>query len=421
MATLQWATTGNVTGLQHDVQGNAIALALATDSQGTTAPTPTSTGLSATAGLVWHDTNANADKVRDQADTVWLIRGYYDETNKVWKPASDGPAATVRSHVWSTAGLSRWALNANATAEGGSNAGSDLELWSYTDAGAQLTKVLGVTRSDGTATFYGASLGISASGANAYLKIISSGGSGRIWGVASWTSGSLVFYDVTGGAQRLVINSDSSVNFQGPGYWSSLNGGYGYTGLTLDVPGVNPNRIGQGVAGGADSIFTQRDTSGNYLTFLFHAFDGSAPPAVGSISTTGTSVAFNTTSDYRLKTVHGPADASARIDAVPVHDATMGGVRRSYFLAHELAAAAPWAVTGEKDAVLVVGELRDARGAVLRKDIPQPETLGAGENWTKTGTIPAYQMVDHSALVPELWAEIRALRRRVAALEAHKA
>lgn len=67
-----------------------------------------------------------------------------------------GAAATVRPFQLQTGGVARWQIDANATAETGSNAGSDFELWSYTDAGAQLTKVMSITRSTGVTTFTGA-------------------------------------------------------------------------------------------------------------------------------------------------------------------------------------------------------------------------------------------------------------------------
>ena len=89
------------------------------------------------------------------------------------------------------------------------------------------------------------------------------------------------------------------------------------------------------------------------------------------------------------------------IDAVPVHDAewkagealraTETTIDHTYrypmFLAHEVQAACPWAVNGEKDAVDDKGEI-------------------------------APQGLDASTLVAVLWAEVKNLRVRVAALEA---
>lgn len=66
----------------------------------------------------------------------------------------DGAAGNARRLVLGTGNqLDRWAWVANGNAEGGSNAGSDLELRSYTDAGALLLSVLTVTRSTGLMSF----------------------------------------------------------------------------------------------------------------------------------------------------------------------------------------------------------------------------------------------------------------------------
>jgi hypothetical protein len=110
---------------------------------------------------------------------------------------------------------------------------------------------------------------------------------------------------------------------------------------------------------------------------------------VGSITTNSTTTFFNTASDARLKVTYGPADCGALIDAVSVWDAAFKATpdqRRPMVLAHELQAVCPWAVTGERYAVDITGDV-----------LPQ--------------------MVDHSMLVPMLLAEIKALRARVAALE----
>jgi hypothetical protein len=87
MASLTWGTSGTISGLQNNQQGNAIALALATLSQGASAPTPASTGFTATSGLLWHDTGNNVINLRDQADGTWIPIGSVDETDKLFTPA----------------------------------------------------------------------------------------------------------------------------------------------------------------------------------------------------------------------------------------------------------------------------------------------------------------------------------------------
>lgn len=77
-----------------------------------------------------------------------------------------GSAATLRNYTMQTLGVNRWTLTANATAEGGSNAGSDFEIRAWNDAGSVLTgtgvlsgsstgAVLRVTRSNGAVALGG--------------------------------------------------------------------------------------------------------------------------------------------------------------------------------------------------------------------------------------------------------------------------
>jgi hypothetical protein len=99
--------------------------------------------------------------------------------------------------------------------------------------------------------------------------------------------------------------------------------------------------------------------------------------------------AYNTTSDYRAKDILGPVtDSGATIDALKVYEGKMKGATQSrpMLVAHEAQALAPYAVTGEKDAVDDDGN-------------------------------PKYQQMDVSSFVPLLIAEIQSLRQRVAQLE----
>ena len=124
-------------------------------------------------------------------------------------------------------------------------------------------------------------------------------------------------------------------------------------------------------------------TSGNNLLVSF-VTDASSFRGSISFNRAGGLVAYNTTSDYRAKDITGPVtDSGALIDATPVYMGKMKGAtqERPMFIAHETPA---YAHTGEKDAV-------DADGK------------------------PVYQQMDASALVPVMWAEIQALRQRLAA------
>jgi hypothetical protein len=112
--------------------------------------------------------------------------------------------------------------------------------------------------------------------------------------------------------------------------------------------------------------------------------------AIGSISVSGSSTAFNTSSDYRLKEnvveMTGATDRvkqlePKRFNFIADADTTVDG-----FLAHEVQSVVPEAITGTKDAV-------DADGN------------------------PEYQGIDQSKLVPLLVATIQELEARITALE----
>jgi hypothetical protein len=131
------------------------------------------------------------------------------------------------------------------------------------------------------------------------------------------------------------------------------------------------------------------NTSGDNVWARF--FSETSATQRGSISynRTGGLVAYNTTSDYRAKDILGPVtDSGATIDALKVYEGKMKGATQSrpMLVAHEAQALAPYAVTGEKDAVDDDGN-------------------------------PKYQQMDVSSFVPLLIAEIQSLRQRVAQLE----
>ena len=112
-----------------------------------------------------------------------------------------------------------------------------------------------------------------------------------------------------------------------------------------------------------------------------------------TINTGGSSVLYNTTSDYRLKDVIGDVtDPLARVAALQPRRLRWKGsdVEFDGFLAHEVADVVPAAVTGAKDAML-------------------PDDEGGGID---------PQQLDVSALVPILVAAVQALTAEVAELRA---
>jgi hypothetical protein len=137
-------------------------------------------------------------------------------------------------------------------------------------------------------------------------------------------------------------------------------------------------------------VFCWNQSTGN--AFFAEFGSGTSYTIRGSISydsVTG-QTSYNTTSDYRAKTIIGKIDNPGQtIDNLNVYLGVMKDATqpRPMLIAHEAKEVVPYCVTGEKDAV-------DDKGN------------------------PIYQQMDHQVLVPLLIAEIQQLRARVAALEA---
>ena len=120
----------------------------------------------------------------------------------------------------------------------------------------------------------------------------------------------------------------------------------------------------------------------------FYFYNGNG--LVGSITTSGSATAYNTSSDYRLKNTVAPmTGALAKVAQLkPVsYKWNVDNSDGEGFIAHELAEVCPHAVTGEKDAV-------DADGK------------------------PVYQGIDVSFLVATLTAAIQELSAELNALKA---
>jgi hypothetical protein len=131
-------------------------------------------------------------------------------------------------------------------------------------------------------------------------------------------------------------------------------------------------------------------TSGDNIFVAFRTETAETTRGTITYNRVGGLVAYNTTSDYRAKDILGSVtNSGAIIDALKVYEGKMKGATQSrpMLVAHEAQEVAPYAVTGEKDAVDDDGN-------------------------------PKYQQIDVSSFVPLLIAEIQSLRARVKALEA---
>jgi hypothetical protein len=238
-------------------------------------------------------------------------------------------------------------------------------------------------------------------------------------GVRQWSiqlpasSNDFIIKDDSAGAERVRISSDGTFRVKGAGTAGSTDafqvagtapadaaritsGGDLLVGTTTVINGTTlsvdagdlKNGIGVDVdsttPGGYTGLYINRTASnGDVCSFAV------AGAAVGSISVTTLLTAYNTTSDYRLKTVVGPvANAGQRIDALQPVEYTWNsnGSRTRGFLAHQFQEVYAGSVSGTKDAV-------DAEGK------------------------PVYQSMQASTseVIADLVAEIQDLRKRLAA------
>ncbi len=174
-----------------------------------------------------------------------------------------------------------------------------------------------------------------------------------------------------------------------------------------------PSAIGAGETGvtvrGSGQIRVGRAGTASATLVSFNNNNGE----VGRISTSGSATSYVTSSDYRLKTDAQPmTGASARVQALnPVNfEWIADGTRVDGFLAHEAQAVVPEAVTGTKDAMRdeeyeVTPAVTDGDGNVVTEAV-----MG-------TRSVPDYQGIDQSKLVPLLTAALQEALTKIDALE----
>ncbi len=142
-------------------------------------------------------------------------------------------------------------------------------------------------------------------------------------------------------------------------------------------------------------------------------FQNQAGTSIGSIGATASNISYNTSSDYRLKeNVDYTWDATTRLKQLRpcrfnwISDDTDTAV--DGFLAHEAQTVVPECVTGVKDAVEIWQE---------DEDLPDGVSVGDNKLDDDGNTIPNYQGIDQSKLVPLLVKTIQELEARITALE----
>jgi len=154
------------------------------------------------------------------------------------------------------------------------------------------------------------------------------------------------------------------------------------------------------------------EVGASYKALMFEHTVGGGE--TGSIVTTSSSTSYNTSSDYRLKEnvveLTGATERlkqlnPSRFNFIVDADTTVDG-----FLAHEVQDVVPEAITGTKDAMK--DEEYEVTPAVLDDDgnVVTEAVMG-------TRSVPDYQGIDQSKLVPLLVATIQELEARITQLE----
>jgi len=150
-----------------------------------------------------------------------------------------------------------------------------------------------------------------------------------------------------------------------------------------------------------------RNTSDGSL-FLFRR----SASVVGSISVTASATSYNTSSDYRLKEDDQPMVGSIdRLKSLrPINFAwKVDGSRTDGFLAHEAGEVVPECATGTKDAMM--DEEYEVTPAVMDGETVVTEAVMG------TRTVPDYQGIDQSKLVPLLVSALQEAITRIEQLE----
>ena len=245
------------------------------------------------------------------------------------------------------------------------------------------------TSSSNTLIGYGAGSALTTGGSNTFIGGLNSAQNISSGGAMTTGSNNTIVGNYTGNmggldirtASNYIVLSDGDGN---PRYWIDSNG---YAALNVGSTrgqfsiGFNGN-----VTNGMSILTTSSAVGESYINFL-----NNGAGTAGSISHTGgTTVSYNTTSDYRLKENIAPmTGALAKISQLkPVtYTWKADGSDGQGFIAHELQAVIPDCVTGKKDAV-------DADGN------------------------PVYQGIDTSFLVATLTAAIQELKSEFDAYKA---
>lgn len=177
---------------------------------------------------------------------------------------------------------------------------------------------------------------------------------------------------------------------------------------STSIPGAESLNVKESPGFNDYCILTHVTGTGNKYHMRFLNANG----VIGSIKSGANNITYNTSSDYRLKeNIEPVADGITRLQQlnpsrfnfISDPNTTVDG-----FIAHEVQSVVPEAITGAKDEVEVWKE-----GETL------PDGVSVGDNKLDEdgNTIPVYQGIDQSKLVPLLTAALQEAISKIETLE----
>jgi hypothetical protein len=214
-----------------------------------------------------------------------------------------------------------------------------------------------------------------------------------------------IAYSHNGNTMEFIVNASERMRIDSSGTVKATT----FTNRTTILNTIDPSPDDTNtfeIANGYIHLF--RDDTATVKQVVF----GKNGSEVGNITTTGDATAYNTSSDYRLKeNVNYNFDATtrlkqlkpARFNFIRNADKTVDG-----FLAHEVSSVVPEAVTGTHNEVKTWKE---------HEELPEGVSVGDNKLDENGNTIPDYQGIDQSKLVPLLVKTIQELEARITALE----
>ena len=268
----------------------------------------------------------------------------------------------------------------------------------------------------------------------------SSGGSAALYSTHDAVGMGENFYNNSG--DKYINTSEATQYYQTDGshVWKVAASGSADAAITwitaMDITNAGHINVGKGTdqflyIGNTSSFYSRIESGRPGTGSQDHINFSNANGTVGSISTSGTATAFNTSSDYRLKeNVDYTWDATtrlkqlkpARFNFIADDTTTVDG-----FVAHEVSSVVPEAIKGTKDETeTLTNAVVMPNGLSVGSGISEAEwttgkadgTYPADSTWAASHTQDVWQAIDQSKLVPLLVKTIQELEARITALEA---